>query len=100
MGYQKNDLVTVRIEDMGQNGEGIGKADGYTLFVKDTVIGDVIRAKVIKAKKNYRIRPADGDPDAVGKPRGAPLPDRPPVRRLPASDAGLPGTAPGIRKTR
>ena len=53
MGYQKNDLVTVRIEDMGQNGEGIGKADGYTLFVKDTVIGDVIRAKVIKAKKNY-----------------------------------------------
>ena len=34
MGYQKNDLVTVRIEDMGQNGEGIGKADGYTLFVR------------------------------------------------------------------
>ena len=53
MSYRKNELVTLRIEDMGQDGEGIGKADGYTLFVKDTVIGDVIRAKVVKAKKNY-----------------------------------------------
>jgi 23S rRNA (uracil1939-C5)-methyltransferase len=53
MAYQKNDLVTLRIADMGQNGEGIGKAEGYTLFVKDTVIGDVIRAKVIKAGKTY-----------------------------------------------
>ena len=53
MSYQKNELVTLRIGDMGENGEGIGKADGYTLFVKDTVIGDEIQAKVIKAKKTY-----------------------------------------------
>ena len=26
---------------------------GYTLFVKDTVIGDLAEVKVIKAKKNY-----------------------------------------------
>ena len=30
---QKNDLVTVEIVDMGTNGEGIGKIDGYTLFL-------------------------------------------------------------------
>ena len=53
MGYQKNETVEVRIEDMSQNGEGIGKADGYTLFVKDTVIGDLAEVKIIKAKKNY-----------------------------------------------
>ncbi len=35
------------------DGEGIGKVDGYTLFVKDAVIGDVVEAKVMKAKKNY-----------------------------------------------
>lgn len=51
--YTKNDIVTVKIEDMGINGEGIGKVDGYTLFVKDAIIGDTIEAKIIKAKKNY-----------------------------------------------
>lgn len=50
---KKNDLVEVKIEDIGMDGEGIGKVDGYTLFVKDAVIGDVIEAKIIKAKKNY-----------------------------------------------
>ena len=50
--YAKNDLVTLKITDMGNDGEGIGKVDGYTLFVKDAVIGDTVLAKVMKAKKN------------------------------------------------
>ena len=53
MEYRKNDILTVKIEDIGNDGEGIGKADGYTLFVKDAVIGDTVRCKVMKAKKNY-----------------------------------------------
>ena len=51
--YQKNDIVTVTIEDIGNDGEGIGKAEGYTLFVKDAVIGDVVEARITKCKKNY-----------------------------------------------
>ena len=50
---QKNDLVTVRIEDMGTGGEGIGKADGCALFIKDAIIGDLVEAKIMKMKKNY-----------------------------------------------
>jgi 23S rRNA (uracil1939-C5)-methyltransferase len=50
---QKNDIVNVTIEDIGVNGEGIGKVNGYTLFIKDAVIGDQVEAKIIKAKKNY-----------------------------------------------
>ena len=53
MEYKKNDMLTVTIEDMGHDGEGIGKVDGYTVFVKDAVIGDTVRAKIMKAKKNY-----------------------------------------------
>ena len=53
MDYKKNDTVTVTIEDMGSDGEGIGKVDGFTLFVKDAVIGDTVEAKIMKAKKNY-----------------------------------------------
>lgn len=49
----KNEIVTVTIEDIGVNGEGIGKVNGYTLFIKDAVIGDVAEVKLMKAKKNY-----------------------------------------------
>ena len=51
--YKKNDIVTIEITDMGVDGEGIGKVDGFTLFVKDALIGDVAEVKVMKAKKNY-----------------------------------------------
>lgn len=52
-GMRKNDTAVVKITDIGVNGEGIGKVDGYTLFIKDAVIGDTVEAKVMKAKKNY-----------------------------------------------
>ena len=50
---QKNDRIELKIEDMGVDGQGIGKYDGMTFFVKDAVIGDEIRARVTKLKKNY-----------------------------------------------
>ncbi len=50
---KKNDLFTVAIEDMSEDGAGIGRTDGYIWFVKDTVIGDVVEAGVMKMKKNY-----------------------------------------------
>lgn len=50
---QKNDELILKIEDMGVDGAGIGKADGMTFFVKDAVIGDVVRAKIMKLKKTY-----------------------------------------------
>lgn len=53
MEFKKNDVLTVTIEDMGTNGEGIGKIEGYALFVKDAIIGDVVEAKLMKLKKNY-----------------------------------------------
>lgn len=51
--YKKNDVLTIQITDQGTTGEGIGKVDGYTLFVKDTVIGDIAEVKIMKAKKNF-----------------------------------------------
>ena len=51
--FKKDDCVTLHIEDIGTSGEGIGKADGFTFFVKDAIVGDVIEAKIMKLKKNY-----------------------------------------------
>lgn len=53
MEIAKNKEYRITIEDMTLNGEGVGKIDGYALFVKDAVPGDIITAKVTKAKKNY-----------------------------------------------
>lgn len=51
--YKKGDILTVTIEDIDTEGQGIGKADGYTLFVKDALVGDVVKVNIMKAKKNY-----------------------------------------------
>ena len=44
MEYRKNDIVTLEVVHCGTDGEGIGKADGFTVFVKDAVIGDTVTA--------------------------------------------------------
>ena len=52
--YRKGQEIKVRITDIGMRGEGIGKLeDGYTVFIKDAVIGDYVRASVMKANKSY-----------------------------------------------
>ena len=51
--FNKNDIIEIEIIDQGTTGEGIGKVDGYALFVKDAVIGDVVKVKIMKAKKNF-----------------------------------------------
>ncbi|MEG1362525.1 MAG: 23S rRNA (uracil(1939)-C(5))-methyltransferase RlmD [Lachnospiraceae bacterium] len=50
---KKEDTLELKIEDMGVSGEGIGKVDGFPLFVKDAVIGDYVLVKIMKLKKNY-----------------------------------------------
>ena len=45
--------MTVEVTDIGIGGEGIGKVDGYTLFIKDAVIGDTVEVKSNESKKNY-----------------------------------------------
>lgn len=49
----KNDEVTIDIIGMNHDGEGVGRADGYTLFVPGALPGEKITAKVLKTKKQY-----------------------------------------------
>ncbi len=49
----KNDELIIEIEDIGSEGEGIGKFQGYTLFVKNALPGDTVKVKAMKCKKNY-----------------------------------------------
>ncbi len=50
----KNDVLTLDIEAVGSEGEGIARReDGYTLFVPGAVLGDKIKALVLKENKSY-----------------------------------------------
>lgn len=49
----KNDELTLEIIDMGTEGEGIGRANGYALFVKDALVGDIVRVRVMKTRKHF-----------------------------------------------
>ncbi len=49
----KNDEITLDIIGMNHDGEGVGRADGYTLFVPGALPGEKISARVLKTKKQY-----------------------------------------------
>lgn len=51
--WKKNDELILEIVDMGSEGEGIGRADGYALFVKKALPGEIIRARIMKTRKNF-----------------------------------------------
>jgi len=50
---RKNDEVTLDIIGLTQDGEGVGRADGFTLFVQGALPGERVKAKVLKVKKQY-----------------------------------------------
>lgn len=65
---QKNQEYEINIEDLGNNGEGIGRVDGYTVFVEGALPGERVKVLMVKTKKHY----------GYGKLRGIlkPSPDR------------------------
>lgn len=53
MDITKNDEYTLSIESYTSEGSGVGKIGGYPVFVPETVRGDIIKTKILKAGKSY-----------------------------------------------
>ena len=71
---KKNDVFEIEITDITNDGDGVGKQDGFVWFVKDSIPGDLIEASVMKLKKSYGyarlirvIRPSDDRVEAACK---------------------------------
>ena len=62
---KKNDVVTVEVTDIGIGGEGIGKVDGYTLFIKDAVSEETgtCRGSSTESRRQHRCPHGDSDRD-------------------------------------
>lgn len=54
MALKKGEEVTLTIENAAFRGKGVAKVDGLAVFVYGTAPGDVVKARIIKKKKNYR----------------------------------------------
>ena len=52
MMYQKNQIIELNITSLTSDGDGVGRAGEMVFFVPNTAVGDTIRAKVLKVKKN------------------------------------------------
>ncbi len=50
--YRKNDSIELDITALTSDGDGVGRAGELVFFVPNTAVGDTVRAKVLKLKKN------------------------------------------------
>lgn len=50
---KKNDIITLTFDDLTSNGSGVGKIEGYPLFVPYGLPGEKAQVKVLKVNKNY-----------------------------------------------
>ena len=85
MEIKKNDCFTVSIEDMSEDGSGIGKLDGYIWFIKDAVKGDVGGSQGYENEEILRFCPSDARDHSVPGPDRTGMSRSQTVRRMPAS---------------
>lgn len=68
----KNEETVIEIIGMNHDGEGVGRADGYTLFVQGALPGETVRVRVLKTKKQYGyaklLEIVKASPDRVSAP--------------------------------
>ncbi len=50
---QKNVDYEMNIDSLGINGEGIGRIDGFTVFVEGALAGERVLVKIVKVTKSY-----------------------------------------------
>ncbi len=50
---KKGELYTLEIHSLSHNGEGIGRYQGFTVFVPQAVPGDTVEVEIISTKKTY-----------------------------------------------
>ncbi len=50
---EKNKLYEMKIDALGSNGEGIGRIEGYTMFVEGALPEEKVKILAVKVRKNF-----------------------------------------------
>lgn len=51
--FKQGDILSVKIEDQGTNGEGIAKEQGFVIFVEGALIDERVKIKIDFVKKDF-----------------------------------------------
>ncbi|MGP1585325.1 MAG: 23S rRNA (uracil(1939)-C(5))-methyltransferase RlmD [Schwartzia sp. (in: firmicutes)] len=66
---QVGTLYEMTVERLGHSAEGVGRIDGFTVFVPGALPGERVRLKIVAVKKNYAVGTVEkrltGSPDRV-----------------------------------
>lgn len=52
---KKGDIIEVQISGLGSSGEGVGRYNGFTVFVKNALPEEIVQAEIVLVKKNYAV---------------------------------------------
>lgn len=79
MAFQKNQILTLSIESLSNDGSGVAHHDGQAVFVAAAAPGDVAEVRIVKPMKGYAfgkleklLTPGPG-PRQTGLSRSRPL---------------------------
>lgn len=50
---RRDDVLELEVHDLAFGGAGVGRHDGYVVFCRDTAPGDLVRARVVKARRRF-----------------------------------------------
>ncbi len=50
---QEGEEYDVKIEDVGKEGDGITRIEGFVVFVPDTKTGDEVRVKIVSVRRRF-----------------------------------------------
>lgn len=48
-----NQTITLEIDDLGSHGEGVGRYNGYTLFIEGALPGETVKAEIVQRQKRF-----------------------------------------------
>lgn len=52
---KKGDNIELQIAGLGSSGEGVGRYDGFTVFVRGALSEETVQAEIVLVKKNYAV---------------------------------------------
>src|SRR2546428_13725631 len=50
---RRGDVLDLTIDDLAFGGEGVGRVEGYVIFVRGAVPGDRVRVRVVEARSRF-----------------------------------------------
>ncbi len=50
---QEGEEYEVRIEDVGKEGDGITRIEGFVVFVPDTKVGDEVKVRITSVRRRF-----------------------------------------------